>query len=70
MLGFKEMRLKAGYKALEVAYHLGVSQQAVYDWEAGRYFPEASRLPTMAKLYKCTVDDLLRKEGGEKGGTG
>lgn len=58
----KEARKKAGLTAREVAVAMGVSFQNVYNWEAGSYWPETDKLPTLAKLYGVTVDELLQAE--------
>lgn len=55
----KEARRKAGLTAKDVALALGVTFQNVYNWESGSYLPPTKRLPELAKLYGCTVDDLL-----------
>lgn len=34
----------------------------VFQWEKGQTLPRASLLPTIAELYGCTVDELLKKE--------
>lgn len=58
-MGMKEARKRAGLTAREVALAMGVSFQNVYNWEAGSYLPEAAKLRDLAKLYCCTVDELL-----------
>ncbi len=58
-MALKEMRKKAGLTAREVATAVGVSFQNVYNWEAGSYLPRTAQLSTLAKLYGCTVDELL-----------
>ena len=55
----KEMRKRAGLTARDVALAMGVSFQNVYNWENGSYLPPTKRLPEIAKLYGCTVDELL-----------
>jgi transcriptional regulator with XRE-family HTH domain len=64
-MSFREMRLKAGLSVAQVMEKMGVSRAAVCQWETGIYTPRADKLPEIAKLYGCTVDDLLRKEDGE-----
>ena len=59
---FLQARQKAGPTQAQVAKALGVDQSAVCWWETGKNFPRAVMLARMAKLYGCTVDDLLRKE--------
>lgn len=62
-MGFREARLKSGLSAMDAAKRLGVSDAAVYQWETGVYLPNTKRLTEIAKLYHCTVDELLdRKE--------
>lgn len=62
-MGFKSARIAAGLTVQQVIKALGVSDAAVYMWETGQQRPRASRLPEIARLYGCTVDELL--EGGK-----
>lgn len=59
---YKRLREKAGLTVQQVTEALNVSDAAVYYWEQGVYAPSTSKLPALAKLYGCTIDDLLRKE--------
>ena len=43
----------------EVAKALGIKSAAVSKWETGLSKPRASLLPAVAKLYGCTIDELL-----------
>lgn len=61
-MGFKDARVKAGLSVAEVMAALNVSDAAVYQWESGKNTPKGKRLPELAKLYGCTVDDLLKEE--------
>lgn len=65
-MGFRDARIKSGLSGKRVAEELGVTDAAVYQWETGVYMPNAKRLTEIAKLYGCTVDDLLRPDGDEK----
>jgi transcriptional regulator with XRE-family HTH domain len=47
---------------MEAAKALGVSDAAVCQWEKGETMPSGKRLPEIAKLYKCTVDKLLKED--------
>ena len=49
---------------VEAAKVLGVRPSAVSKWERGEAKPRIERLPAMAKLYGCTVEDLLKDIGG------
>lgn len=59
----KSKRLKKNITQDELARMLGVTQQAVMKWENGSSQPRAARLPKLADILGCTVDELLR--GGE-----
>lgn len=61
-MAFAEARKKAGLTVSEAAKELKVTISAVCQWESGNTFPEAKRLAEIAKVYKTTVDELL-KEG-------
>lgn len=58
-MNFKRARENAGLTVLQASRALEVSPVAVYKWEDGRSAPSSQRLPHIAELYGCTVDDLL-----------
>lgn len=64
-MSFKDARLRAGKKVSDVMALLGVTDAAVYQWEAGVYTPRADKLTKLAEFYGCTVDELLRGEAEE-----
>jgi len=43
----------------ELAERLGVSVQTISKWENGHTLPETSSLPSLAKLFGCSVDAIL-----------
>lgn len=61
-MGFREMRVKAGKSVLDVQKALGVSDATVYYWENKTTKPTADKLLKLAKLYGCSVDDLLKED--------
>ena len=61
-MSFRKARLSAGLTVAQVMEKLQVSDAAVYQWETGVTIPNGKRLPEIAKLYGCTVDELLTKE--------
>lgn len=63
-MSFKKARIKAGLSVPQVMKALGVSDAAVYQWETGVTKPSVSRLPQIAKLYRCSIEELLT-EGDE-----
>lgn len=46
----------------EVAKILGVRESAVSKWESGVAKPRVERLPIIAKIYDCTIEELLEDE--------
>lgn len=62
-MGFRKARINAGLSVAEVIKKLGVSDAAVYMWETGETMQTGKRLPEIARLYGCTVDDLLQPDG-------
>ncbi len=60
-MGFREARLKAGLSVAQVMDAIKVSDAAVYQWESGVYTPRKEKLLLIAKLYGCTVDELLKE---------
>lgn len=61
-MSFRQARINAGLSVRQVMEVTGVSDAAVYMWETGQTRPRASLLPVIAKLYGCTVDDLLKPD--------
>ncbi|MPM33669.1 hypothetical protein SDC9_80246 [bioreactor metagenome] len=44
----------------DLAALMCVSQQAVAKWENGVSFPRSELLPKLARVLKCSVDELLK----------
>lgn len=61
-MGFRNARIKAGLSVRDVMEKLKVSDAAVYQWEKGQTKPRGGRLLDIAKLYNCTVEELLKAE--------
>ena len=66
-MSLKSARLASGLTVREVMEKLNVSDATVYMWENGQTSPKSSRLMEVAKLYGCSVEELLTadSEGGE-----
>lgn len=47
------------------AEKLGITAASVSQWETGKTLPETERLRDIAKLYNCTVDELLETDASE-----
>ena len=58
----KEFRENSGLRQVDVADKLDVDQAAVSHWESGKTRPSRKYHARIAKLYGCTVDELLRTD--------
>lgn len=54
----KELREAAGLTQTALALRVGVSRQAVNQWEFGVTWPSAQLLPKIAWALGCTIGDL------------
>ena len=57
----KKLRLAAGLSQAAVAEHLKIRQSTVAMWESGLNRPRADKLPELARLYHCSIDDLFKE---------
>lgn len=60
MTAIKRMRIRANLSQAVLAKKLHVTQGAVSQWEEGTCLPRADKLPELAKIFDCTVDELLQ----------
>lgn len=58
----KSFRLRNGYSQKEVAFKIGVSEQAVSKWETGDCLPDVYNLKLLAQIFHISVDSLLDVE--------
>ena len=55
----REKRKNKGISQKELAKRIGVDQTAVSMWETGKAMPQASKLPKLAKILECSIEELL-----------
>lgn len=55
------LRKEKNLTQMELADEMGVSYQAVSNWERGNSMPDISKLPQLALLLGCSVDEILGK---------
>ena len=55
----KFFRNQLGWTQEELAEKVGVTFQAVSKWENGKTAPDIMLLPTLAKIFSCTIDELF-----------
>lgn len=56
----KTRRINAGIETNEAVEQLGISKSTFYKLEQGHQKPSAELIARMAKLYKCTTDDIFK----------
>ena len=62
------LRRGRGWSQEALAEKLGVSRQAVSQWESAQAVPELENLVAVADLFRVTLDDLVRDRlGGDCG---
>lgn len=54
-----ELRKGKNMTQMELADAMGVSYQAVSNWERGNSMPDISKLPELVEIFDCTIDELL-----------
>ena len=63
-MDIKERREALGLSQEQLAERLGVTQTSEHKWERGKAMPSTAKLPKLAELFHCTIDDLFRREAG------
>ena len=65
-MNIKEAREKAGLTQQDLADELGVGQSTVAMWETQKSLPRTDKLPALAKILGCTIDELLKVEESDE----
>ncbi|WP_196592957.1 helix-turn-helix transcriptional regulator [Pectinatus sottacetonis] len=58
-MNIKKYREKLKITQANLAKRMNVTQGAVVQWEAGICLPRADKLPMLAKILNCTIDELI-----------
>ena len=71
MIYIKKRREALGLTQTQIADRLGISKMTVSAYEAGKTMPGAEKLPALAQILGCTIDELYHEppdgEGKEAG---
>lgn len=60
------LRGAAGLTQMRLADKLGISYQAVSNWERGTSRPDISKLPELAEIFNVGIDEILGKGKGTR----
>lgn len=58
----RELREAKSLSQVELASLMGVDQTAVSQWERGITQPRADKLPELARILGCTIDQLYGRK--------
>lgn len=59
-MNIKVLREKIQITQSELAEKLSVSQTCVAKWETGEAMPRADKLPELARILGCSIDELYK----------
>lgn len=62
----RKLREAAGLSKTDVAREMGVDLAAVSRWDSGESMPRAAKLPKLAELFHCSIDELFREPETQK----
>ena len=59
-MDMKQLRERKDLRTVDVAYHLGIAESTVRNWEKGRTVPKLriDQFSKLLKLYECSFEQL------------
>lgn len=60
MNNLKSLRDQAKFTQEDVAVKLNIDRSTIAKWETGEAMPRADKLPQLARVLGCTIDELFR----------
>lgn len=57
----RELRESANLTQEELACKLGLKRTAISMWETGEALPRTDKLPEIAKILHCSIEDLFKE---------
>ena len=61
-MSIKTVRESKNLTQQYIANELGISRTSVAMWETGEAMPRADKLPELARILGCTIDELFAEE--------
>lgn len=62
MNSIKQKRETSGLTQNDIALQLSIDRSTVAKWETGEAFPRADKLPQLAEIFGCKIDDLFKSD--------
>lgn len=63
----KQLRIDKGFNQAELAQQLGLTYQAISNWENGRNTPDLQTIVKIAEIFKISVDEVLLRSDPYEG---
>lgn len=61
-MSIASLRQSKGLTQQNLADELNINRSTVAMWEAGESFPRADKLPILARILGCTINDLFEDD--------
>ncbi|MBB5335392.1 helix-turn-helix domain-containing protein [Pectinatus brassicae] len=61
-MNIKVYRKKLKITQSDLAAKMNVTQGAIVQWESGICFPRADKLPMLANILNCSIEELIMPE--------
>ena len=58
----EELRKKKGLTSMQIYNAEGLSKSSYYEWRRGKSLPTIENLANLAKVFDCTIDEVLGRE--------
>lgn len=58
----RNLRIRKGVTQKAIANELHIDVSTVTKWETGKSNPKIAKLPELAKIFDCSIDDLFGTE--------
>lgn len=65
-MSIKTVRESKNLTQQYIANELGISRSSVAMWETGEAMPRAGKLPELARILGCTIDELFAEESDNR----
>lgn len=65
-MNLEALRKEKKLSRMDIASELGVTYQAYSKWERREAMPTADKLPKLAQIFGCTIDDLFEQTDNYK----
>lgn len=60
-MNIKALRLKRNLLQSDIAEKMNIDRSTVAKWETGATHPRADKLPELAKILRCSMNQLMKK---------